>query len=64
MAPRVTKEENARCNVEALFALYYEPIDIKQWEAGYINIFTDPDWKRHENEPRLAVPSCHGRRIS
>ncbi len=35
-----TKE--MRCNVEALFALYYEPINIQQWEADKAFIFHRP----------------------
>lgn len=44
MAPRVSKEEMRDVMLEALFALYYKPIDIQQWEADKaLTFFTDPD---------------------
>ncbi|MCE3592696.1 hypothetical protein LXO72_10040 [Streptococcus sp. XMC] len=43
MAPRVTKEEMRDVMVEALFNLYYEPLDIKQWEKDKaLTFYTDP----------------------
>ncbi len=36
------KEEMRDVMLEALFALYYEPINIQQWEADSINIFHRP----------------------
>lgn len=43
MAPRVTKEEMRDVMIEALFNLYYEPLDIKQWEKDKaLTFYTDP----------------------
>lgn len=44
MAPRVTKEEMRDVMIEALFNLYYEPLDIKQWENDKaLTFFVDPE---------------------
>ena len=44
MAPRVTKQEMQDVMIEALYNLYYEPLDIKQWENDKaLTFFTDPN---------------------
>ena len=42
MAPRVTKQEMQDVMIEALYNLYYEPLDIKQWENDKaLTFYTD-----------------------